>query len=180
MATRGVVVDRFGNVVEDDDVLRDGERLRVPVSFMDAATKEVIDDLRRRNPPRPPPSQTDAFEIDDGLAQRIFDARAAYKARISAGMHRHRVALEPDTGDAHKERRSDSAPPSSPPPPHGDLIADAELRRAQAYAQFRQRLNTAGPNRRSSSPSPPSPPASDADTARRQHIERLRHAFRGR
>jgi hypothetical protein len=165
-ARRGVIVDRHGNPIDDEDfdgVVPDGYAVRVSAMLMDS-----VDSVQRAVMR----DTADPYEIDDALAQRIFDARAAYKARISAGMHRHRVALEPDTGDAHKERRSDSALPSSLPPlPRGDLIADAEARRAGAYANFKDRLHTAGPRRS------PSPSAGDAASERRAHIERLQRAF---
>ena len=43
MPTRGVVVDRFGNEVDDDDsdVVADGHGLRVPVRFMDSQQRMV-------------------------------------------------------------------------------------------------------------------------------------------
>jgi hypothetical protein len=76
----------------------------------------------------------DPYEIDDELAQRIFDARAAYKARIGAGMHRFRVVTEPP----------------------GD-VADGEQRdtRTDAYLAMKKRLHTAGPVRRAPKPVDP-------------------------
>jgi hypothetical protein len=122
---------------------------------------------------RPPPPKVQLSHPSMSPAAVIASSMSSTKPGAPpCKSHRHRVALEPDTGNAHKERRSDSAPPSSPPP-HGDLIADAELRRARAYSEFRRRLHTAGPHRGLSSP-----PAGDAAAIeRRAHIERLRRAF---
>jgi hypothetical protein len=97
MAKRGVIVDRYGNVVEtDDDVVPDGHAVRVSAMFMDAQQRMVAARARGRH---------DAFEIDDALAQKIFDARAAYKARIGAGMHRFRVVTELPGDVADGEQR---------------------------------------------------------------------------
>jgi hypothetical protein len=107
----------MANVVEDDDsdVVRDGHRLRVSLAFMDAQQRAVATRTLGRD-------KDDAFEIDDALAQRIFDARAAYRARISAGMHRHRVAPEPP-----------------------DNVSDGEQRdaRTDAYLAMKRRLSNA-------------------------------------
>jgi hypothetical protein len=200
MATRGVVVDRFGNVVddEDDDVVPDKHALRVGLPFMDG-----LDDVQRAVAR----DTADPYEIDDELAERIFDAREAYKARIGAGMHRHRVptpvsdeddmADSDDTDrraaayDAMKKRLSGAwkarrAPVPADPSwvsrvpwrPRGKYgndgaPSDAEARRAAAYFGFKARLHSAGPQRRSLS----SPPAGDAASERRAHIERLQRAF---
>jgi hypothetical protein len=197
MTTRGVIVDRFGNVVEtDDDVVPDGGAVRVRLSLMDG-----VDDVQRAVMR----DTADPYEIDDELAERIFDAREAYKARISAGMHRHRVptpvsdeddmADSDDTDrraaayDAMKKRLSGAwkarrAPvpadpswvsrvPWRPRGKYGNDAApsDAEARRAGAYANFKARLHTAGPR------CSPSPSAGDAASERRAHIERLQRAF---
>jgi hypothetical protein len=196
MTTRGVIVDRFGNVVEtDDDVVPDGGAVRVRLPLMDG-----VDDVQRAVMR----DTADPYEIDDELAERIFDAREAYKARISAGMHRHRVptpvsddddmADSDDTDrraaayDAMKKRLSGDwkarrAPvPADPswvsrvpwrPPGNDAAPSDAEARRAAAYFGFKARLHSAGPQRRSLS----SPPAGDAASERRAHIERLQRAF---
>jgi hypothetical protein len=96
------VVDRFGNVVETDDgIVPDKHSVRVTLPLMDSQQPMVAARTR---------GQGDAFEIDDALAQRILDARENYRQRISAGMHRHRVAPEPGdvTGDGEGDPRADA------------------------------------------------------------------------
>jgi hypothetical protein len=84
-ARRGVVIDRFGNVVEDaDGVLRDGQRLVVPVELMDSSQRAV-----KRN-----------------TEQRLhaLDAWLDLRARTGAGMRRHRVPTPEPTDMADGEQ----------------------------------------------------------------------------
>jgi hypothetical protein len=197
------VVDAHGRVIEldDDEPVPPNCSLRVALPFMDgldAVQRAVARDTANSN-------DEDPYEIDDELAERIFDARAAYKARISAGMHRHRVPT---------------------PVSDEDDVADSDDtdRRAAAYDAMKKRLSGAWKARRAPVPADPSwvsrvpwrprgkygndaapsdaearragayanfkarlhtaglrcspsPSAGDAASERRAHIERLQRAF---
>jgi hypothetical protein len=89
-ARRDVALDRFGNVVDDGDgVLRDGQRLRVPVQWMDGATADA-----------------DPYAISDAQRERVADAYAAFKDRLSRGMHRHRIAFDTEMADGEDRARA--------------------------------------------------------------------------
>jgi hypothetical protein len=95
-ARRCVVIDRFGNVVERDDdyVLNDGERVRVPMRFTDARQRAVFADSYRADDDNEEQDEGGEYEVTDADRQRVLDARAAYMDRLSAGMRRHQVVTE--------------------------------------------------------------------------------------
>jgi hypothetical protein len=215
MPARGVIVDRFGNVVDDEDfdgVVPDKHALRVALPFMDG-----LDDVQRA-------VMRDTCEVDDDAADddadddnpypvsdaqrgRVEDARAAFKQRLSAGMHRHRVptpvsddddmADSDDTDrraaayDAMKKRLSGAwkarrAPVPADPSwvsrvpwrPRGKYGNDG----APSDAEARRAAAYFGFKARLHSAGPQrrslsSPPAGDAASERRAHIERLQRAF---
>src|SRR2546430_9565656 len=194
------VVDAHGRVIEldDDEPVPPNCSLRVALPFMDgldAVQRAVARDTANSN-------DEDPYEIDDELAERIFDAREAYKARIGAGMHRHRVptpvsdeddmADSDDTDrraaayDAMKKRLSGAwkacrAPVPADPSwvsrvpwrPRGKYGNDA----APSDAEARRAAAYFGFKARLHSAGPQrrslsSPPAGDAASERRAHIER--------
>lgn len=75
-------------LLDDDErrVVPDGGRLTVPLRLMDGAGRA-----------------SDRFNISDAQAQRVLDAREAFRARLSAGMERHR--LPPTPGDGESDPR---------------------------------------------------------------------------
>ena len=141
MPTRGVVVDRFGNEVDDDDsdVVADGHGLRVPVRFMDsqqrmvaAATGHAVEDADDADDA----DDNNPYLVDDEQLEHGKDAYAARSHRLSAGMHRHRV----------------------PTPVSDDDMADSDDtdRRAAAYDAMKKRLSGAWKARRAPVPADPS------------------------
>jgi hypothetical protein len=95
-ARRGVVIDRHGRVVEDDDgVVRDGQKLRVPVEFMDAEQRRVFADGR--------PGQL-SRSISDAQRLRALDAWLDMRERTGAGMRRHCVVTPEPTDMADGEQ----------------------------------------------------------------------------
>jgi hypothetical protein len=88
------VVDRAGRLIELEDhvPVPDGYRLMQPLMLMDGVQRAVAR------------QSVDPYRISDQQRLAIEDAREKYKIRLSAGMHRHRVELDPeelaDSGDA--------------------------------------------------------------------------------
>jgi hypothetical protein len=149
MAKRGVIVDRHDNVVEtDDDVVPDKHSVRVTLPFMDSQQREVFARTRGRGDP---------YAISDEQRQRVADAREAYKARISAGMHRHRV-----------------------PPTPSDNVADGEADpRAVSYDAMKKRLSSAWRARKAPMPVDPEWMRPDGSPAPAigGSLATLRHAY---
>src|SRR4051812_12097286 len=100
------VIDAAGRIIElqDDEVVPPGCKLRVSTVFMDSTQKQVMRD-------------SDPYPITDEQVQRCVDAREAFKARLSRGMHRHQVT-EPGAA------------------------ADGDDPRAVAYGAMKRRLGT--------------------------------------
>ena len=107
-ARGGVVVDRHGNVVEDDDddgIVPDGGAVRIKLPFMDgldgvqrAVMRDTAledDDADNANP----------YPVSDEQRARVEDAYLARSERLSAGMHRHRVPtpVNDDVADGEEE-----------------------------------------------------------------------------
>lgn len=125
MPRRGVVVDRHGNVVEsDDDVVRDGQVLRVPGLLMDSARREDDDEEEGEGDDEGEGDE----ELSDAERQHriVCDAYLDMKARISRGMFRNQVPFAGADGGESDEDLSDEEA--------------AEARRSRAYAAYRRRL----------------------------------------
>jgi hypothetical protein len=66
---------------DDDEVIADRGKVSVPLTMMDGRNDQQH------------------FAISDSDVQRVLDARASYKDRISFGMRRHRVKTETRDAD---------------------------------------------------------------------------------
>jgi hypothetical protein len=142
-ARGGVVVDRHGNVIEEDEdfdgVVPDGGAVRIKLPFMDgldAIQRAVARDTADADDANP-------YPVSDEQRARVEDAYLARNERLGAGMHRHRVPT-PASDDV-----ADGA----------DELSDeeqAERRRSDAYLALKRRLHTAGPARRAPKPVDPS------------------------
>jgi hypothetical protein len=135
---------RHGQRVEvsDNYILKSGERLALPLSFMDAATREQrravgLTDANIFDAYGIPAGHTRGyvFSVDAGIRQRAADA---YEKRNewmeSAWKRRHELADEED-----EER--------PPPLQRSCTLADAQARAQSAYEDKVARLQSAWKNR---------------------------------
>lgn len=135
MATRGVIVDRFGRPVEDDEdfdgVVPDGGAVRVRLPFMDAKQRAVAQWARDQGNDN---DDDNPYQVSDEQRQRVEDAYVARSIRLSRGMHRHRV-----------------------PTPVSDDVSDSDDAdpRAAAYDAMKRRLSGAWKARRAPVPRDP-------------------------
>jgi hypothetical protein len=106
------VVDAKGRLIdlEDDEPVPPGCSLHVSTMFMDAEQRAVFSDSGYAISDEDEDEDEDQdedegegdgdgdgeYEITDADRQRVLDARVAYIARISAGMHRHQVTETAD------------------------------------------------------------------------------------
>jgi hypothetical protein len=200
------VIDANGNLleVEDGQPIPSGCRLHVPMTMLDSATRELLDDLKRRYPAKAasdqdgqddqdddeePDDQDDGGDDqDDGDGHRDNDPemiRAAayysFRNRIDTANNRRRKVPQ---APAPRDPSWQSSGRWKPRGRYGNdaaSLAEAEGRRAAAYVDFKLRIDTANVNRRGRPPaSPPSsPPAADdaATSERRANLERLQRAY---
>jgi hypothetical protein len=134
------IINRHGDRVEvaDNYVLKSGERLALPLSFMDAATREQrravgLTDANIFDAYGIPAGHTRGyvFTVDAGIRQRAADA---YEERNewmeSAWKRRHELADEED-----EER--------PPPLQRSCTLADAQVAAERAYEDKIERLRNA-------------------------------------
>jgi hypothetical protein len=193
------VIDRDGDLieVEDGQPIPSGCRLHVPAVFMDSRERAAIEELRRRHPSKSADDDDlddadDEIDGDDGddADDEIIDSDPEAIRMQAYADFRRRI----DTANVNRRNRVPKAPAPSDPSwqrpgpwrPRGRYgndgtsdaaLADAEGRRAAAYADFKVRIDTANINRRNKAP--PAPAASDAaaGSSRLAEIERLQRVF---
>jgi hypothetical protein len=140
------IINRRGQRVEvaDDYVLQSGERLALPLSFMDSATREQrrsvgLTDANIFDAYGIPAGHTRGyvFTVDAGIRQRAADA---YDARShwleNAWRHRHEQRDHDQDQDEDEDER---------PPPRS--LADAQAAAERAYAERNERLRNAWKDR---------------------------------
>jgi hypothetical protein len=136
VARHGEIVDRHGNVVEEDEnfdgVVPDKHALRVGLPFMDGL--DAVQRAVARDTEDEDADDANPYPVSDEQRARVEDAYEARSIRLSRGMHRHRV-----------------------PTPVNDDVADGEGdRRADAYLAMKRRLSGAYKARRAPVPRDPS------------------------
>jgi hypothetical protein len=200
------VTDANGNLVEVEDgqPIPPGCRLHVPLSFADSRERQMLDDLKRRHPPKAAADDDDEEsdeaddgdddDQDDGADDGDDDARRDDNPEVIRADAYYNFRARIDTANTNRRNRVPKAPKPSDPSwiskvpwraqgRHGNDAApsDFEQRRAEAYANFKQRIHAAGPGRRAPSSSSPSSPTGDAaGSERRANLERLQRAFQRR
>jgi hypothetical protein len=132
---------RHGQRIEvaDNYVLKSGESLALPLSFMDSATREQrrsvgLTDANIFDAYGIPSGHTRGyvFTVDTAIRQRAADAYEARNKWLESA-HRH-------VHDHEQDRDEDERPP---PLPRSCTLADAQARAEEAYAAKVERLRNA-------------------------------------